>query len=145
MEDFSDIINLPHFVSSKRPQMSMMSRAAQFSSFAALSGYEDEVDEVARLTDSLKDMTEDDQDELNKAFCSLMESESERPLVTVSYFKPDSKKSGGKYLTYTGNFRFYDEAERKLKFTDGMIIDMEYICRIEFAENRGNRNVRQNY
>ena len=49
------------------------------------------MDEVARLTDSLKDMTEDDQDELNKAFCSLMESESERPLVTVSYFKPASK------------------------------------------------------
>lgn len=136
MEDFSDIINLPHFVSSKRPQMSMMGRAAQFSSFAALSGYEDEVDEVARLTDSLKDMTEDDQDELNKAFCRLMESESERPLVIVSCFKPDSKKSGGKYLTYTGNFRFYDEAERKLKFTDGMIIDMEYICSIEFADEQ---------
>ena len=104
MKDFSDIINLPHFVSSKRPQMSMMSRAAQFSSFAALSGYEDEVDEVARLTDSLKDMTEDDQDELNKAFCRLMESESERPLVTVSYFKPDRKKSGGISIACCGQF-----------------------------------------
>ena len=56
MEDFSDIINLPHFVSSKRPQMSMMSSVAQFSSFAALLGYEDEVDEVARITDSFDDM-----------------------------------------------------------------------------------------
>ena len=136
-EDYLSIISRPHHVSAKRYPMSMSDRAAQFAPFEALSGYEDEVDEVARLTDSLKDMTEDDQDELNKAFCSLMESESERPLVTVSYFKPDSKKSGGKYLTYTGNFRFYDEAERKLKFADGMIIDMEYICRIEFAEKRG--------
>ena len=135
-EDYLSIISRPHYVSAKRYPMSMSDRAAQFAPFAALSGYEDEVDEVARLTDSLKDMTEDDQDELNKAFCSLMESESECPLVTVSYFKPDSKKSGGKYLTYTGNFRFYDEAERKLKFTDGMIIDMEYICRIEFAEEQ---------
>ena len=136
-EDYLSIISRPHHVSAKRYPMSMSDRAAQFAPFAALTGYEDEVDEVARLTDSLKYMTEDDQDELNKAFCSLMESESERPLVIVSYFKPDSKKSGGKYLTYTGNFRFYDEAERKLKFNDGMIIDMEYICRIEFAENRG--------
>ncbi|MDD6269169.1 MAG: hypothetical protein PUA84_03840, partial [Oscillospiraceae bacterium] len=125
-EDYLSIISRPHHVSAKRYPMSMSDRAAQFAPFAALTGYEDEVDEVARLTDSLKDMTEDDQDELNKAFCRLMESESERPPVTVSYFKPDSKKSGGKYLTYTGNFRFYDEAERKLKFTDGMIIDMEY-------------------
>lgn len=137
IEDFSDIINLPHFVSAKRPLMSMTNRAAQFSSFAALSGYEDEVDEVARFTDSFDDMTEDEQNDLNQAIQKLIERTSERPLVTVTYFKTDERKDDGEYVNYTGHFRFFDEGERKLKFVCGTMIDIDYICRIEFVEEQG--------
>ena len=52
MDDFSDIMNLPHHVSSKRRQMQLADRAAQFSAFAALNGYDEEIDETARLTDT---------------------------------------------------------------------------------------------
>ena len=52
-------------------------------------------------------------------------------LVTVTYFQPDAKKDGGRYMTYTGNFRFYDAEKRVMKFVDGMVIGVELVCRIE--------------
>lgn len=43
MENYDDIINLPHHVSKNHPRMSMYQRAAQFAPFAALAGYEDAI------------------------------------------------------------------------------------------------------
>ena len=60
--------------------------------------------------------------------------EAEKPKVKIEYFQPDSKKSGGAYVSFIGNFRFFDEANRKLKFTDGTIISVDTISRIDFAE-----------
>ena len=60
MDDFSDIMNLPHHVSAKHRQMPLADRAAQFSAFAALTGYDEEIDETARLTDTREAMSEDD-------------------------------------------------------------------------------------
>ena len=60
-----------------------------------------------------------------------LEHEEERPLVTVTYFQPDAKKDGGRYMTYTGNFRFYDAEKRVMKFVDGMVIGVGQVCRIE--------------
>lgn len=45
---YDDIINLEHHVSAKRPQMSLHDRAAQFAPFAALTGYEDVINEAAQ-------------------------------------------------------------------------------------------------
>ena len=50
IKKYDDIINLPHYISKKHPQMSMEERAAQFAPFAALVGYEDAVEETARIT-----------------------------------------------------------------------------------------------
>jgi len=129
-DDFEDIINLPHHVSDKRPRMSMYERAAQFSPFAALTGYDDEIDETARLTDSFPGFTEDSAAELDSSFQMMLDSE--RPDVTVTYFVPDSYKSGGAFETYSGTFRFYDAGSGIVRFTDGTAIDAEMICRIEF-------------
>jgi len=68
---------------------------------------------------------------LNQAFQKLLEHEEERPLVTVTYFQSDAKKDGGRYMTYAGNFRFYDAEKRVMKFVGGMVIGMGQVCRIE--------------
>ncbi|MBQ9808699.1 MAG: hypothetical protein IJM55_07505 [Ruminococcus sp.] len=101
------------------PPMSMEDRAAQFSPFAALVGYGDAVAETARLTDSRRVLTEDENDELNYTLNLLEESIVERPEVMVRYFVPDEKKSGGHYEEKTGEVRTVDHYENMLIFTDG--------------------------
>jgi len=130
MDDFSDIMNLPHHVSAKRRQMLLADRAAQFSAFAALTGYDEEIDETARLTDTREARSEDDIAELDAAFQRLLSMESEQPTVTVSYFQPDERKEGGKYVIYTGVFRHFDATENKLIFTDSTRIPVQNISLI---------------
>lgn len=126
---FEDIIDHPHHVSKTRLQQPLMARAAQFSPFAALTGYDDEVQETARLTDMFAVMTEDQSAVLDDAFQRMLEMD--RPKVTIRYFKPDSRKEGGSYQEYSGTFRFYDVGSHILKFTDGMEISTEMVCGIE--------------
>lgn len=95
IEDYSDIINLPHHVSRNHPQMPMEARAAQFAPFAALTGYDAVIHETARLTDRQVELEEYDNERLNRIFSELMDSLEEHPVVTVSYFKPDEHKAGG--------------------------------------------------
>lgn len=132
MDDFSDIMNLPHHVSVKRRQMIMAERAAQFSAFAALNGYDEEIDETARLTTTREEMSEDDLAELDVAFQKLLDAESNHPTVTVTFFQPDTRKAGGAYLTYTGIFRHCDLAEGILHFMDGNQISIKNVCRIAY-------------
>lgn len=116
---YEDIINLPHHVSDKRPQMSMWDRAAQFSPFAALTGYDDAVTETARLTDDKIELDESAQATLDMKQHILMETISEQPEISVTYFKKDVKKAGGAYLTLTGKLKKIDEYERVLMFVNG--------------------------
>ncbi|MBR4200489.1 MAG: hypothetical protein IKQ91_04330 [Oscillospiraceae bacterium] len=118
MYDFSDIMEHPHHVSGKRRHMPIEERAVQFSAFAALTGYDEKIDETARLTVFREAMSEDDIAELDAAFQRLLELETEHPTVTVTYFQPDARKSGGAYVTFTGQFRHYDAERGKLCFTD---------------------------
>ena len=138
MNDFSAIMNLPHHVSKKRRQMTLEERAAQFSVFAALSGYDEEIDETARLTSPREAMSEDDVAELDVAFQWLLDSESEHPTVTVTYFQPDERKEGGRYITYTGVFRHFNATENKLIFTDGTRIPVKNISVIVNEQTSGN-------
>lgn len=131
MRNYEDIRNHERYQLKHHTPMSMESRAAQFAPFAALVGYDEEIGEAARLTDGREELSEDAIDALNQAFQKLLEHEEERPLVTVTYFQPDAKKDGGRYMTYTGNFRFYDAEKRVMKFVDGMVIGVELVCRIE--------------
>lgn len=110
--------------------MPELSRAAQFSAFAALTGYDEELDETARLTSVREEMAEDDIAELDAAFQQLLEKMPEHPTVTVVYFEPDDRKAGGAYMIYTGQFRHYDAETEKLYFTDGFILRAPFICRI---------------
>ena len=131
MRNYEGIRNHERYQLKHHTPMSLESRAAQFAPFAALVGYDEEIGEAARLTDGREELSEEAVDALNQAFQKLLEHEEERPLVTVTYFQPDAKKDGGKYMTYTGNFRFYDAEKRVMKFVDGMMISVEQMCRIE--------------
>ena len=99
--------------------MPMPDRAAQLSAFAALVGYGDAVEETARLVDSRIELTEDEQDELNINLNRLLGILDEQPTVTVTYFLPDERKQGGKYVTKAGTVRIYDSYDNVLVFTDG--------------------------
>ena len=119
--NYEDIINLPHHVSAKRPQMSMLDRAAQFSPFAALTGYDDAIHETGRLTDKKIDLSEQ----------ILMERLGDHPALTVTYFVPDAKKSGGAYVTKRGNLKKIDEFERLMMLMDGTKIPLDDVADIE--------------
>lgn len=126
----AELLHRAHPVLRHHRPMSPQGRAAQFSAFAALTGFDEEIDETARLTDAQEELTEEAFDRLNAVLVHLAETEAQRPLVTVTYFRPDSRKSGGAYLTYSGRLRFLDEAELKLHFTDGTVIPIPAVSSI---------------
>lgn len=106
MEDTSryyDIMDLPHHVSMRRPHMSMPNRAAQFSPFAALTGYEDSIRETARLTDARIELDECAKAALD-AKLQAIQSNPNMP-VSITYFVPDTRKAGGAYVTAEGFVR----------------------------------------
>jgi len=131
MGKYDDILNLPHHVSSTRPHMSMHDRAAQFSPFAALTGYDDTVKETARLTDEKQELTADKISDLNQKIVFLKEHAEEHPQITIEYFIPDEKKSGGKYVTLLGRFRRIDEYNHNMVFTSGEEIPLNNIFEIK--------------
>lgn len=133
MGKYDDILNLPHHVSNTRPHISMHDRAAQFSPFAALTGYDDTVRETARLTDERLELTTDRINDLNQKIAFLNEHAEERPEITIEYFISDEKKSGGKYVTLSGKFRRIDEYNHNMVFTSGEEIPLNDIFNIELS------------
>lgn len=128
---YDDIIHLSHPTSKNRPRMSIHDRAAQFSPFAALSGHAAAIAETARLTDRKLELDEDTRAELDRRQAILLEHISERPEVTVTWFRPDERKSGGAYITTTGRLKKIDEIERVLVLTDGARIPLEDVAGLE--------------
>lgn len=132
MDDrYNDIINLPHYQSKKRPHMSTYDRAAQFSPFSALTGHDEAIKETARLTDKKTELDETAKTILNEKFTFIMEHIYDQPEITVTYFIPDSLKSGGMYVDYTGKVKKYDYLNRVLYFTDNTEIKVDDIIEIE--------------
>ena len=131
MGRYDDIINLPHHVSSTRPQMPMIDRAAQFQPFRALTGYEGAVQETARLTDERPELTEDEKSILDRKLQSLADRISSKPQITVTWFRPDQKKTGGAYVRSGGQLKKVDDFEGVLIFLTGERIVIEDILDIQ--------------
>lgn len=129
--DYSDIIDLPHHVSPTRPQMSMSDRAAQFSPFAALTGYDAAIKETGRLTDAHIELDEEELKQLNAKFQILADHLNDNTEATITYFKPDERKEGGAYLTTTTSLKKIDIFKRLLTLRDGTKIHMDQIIDIE--------------
>ena len=130
-EKYSDILHLPHPVSEKHPRMPMQDRAAQFSPFAALTGYEEAIYETGRLTEEKTELGEEEKAILDRKQRLLLEKLDERPALTVTFFVPDEKKSGGRYITKTGNLKRIDLIQQWMLLTDGTKISLEDVKNIE--------------
>ena len=131
-DNYDDIKHLTRPQYDDLHPMSMSDRAAQFSPFAALVGYDDAVAETARLTDSRTVMTEDEMSELNDNLNRLLDSLDEQPEISVTYFVHDEKKSGGKYVEKVGVVRIFDSYSQELVFKDRFRINIQDIFKIEF-------------
>lgn len=128
---YDNIINLPHHKSKKRKPMPIEDRAAQFGAFRALTGYEDEVAEAARITDEKAELDEYAKAEINAKLQYIKHHTDDVFEVTVTYFVPDSKKTGGSYVTKSGVIIRINEYERKFVFEDGTEIPADDIVSIE--------------
>ena len=130
-KNYDDIINLPHYVSKKRPQMSIEARSAQFAPFAALTGYDEKVKETARLTDRKIELEDGQKEILNNKLLYILENIEEKPEITFTYFIKDTKKSGGKYIEKTGIARKIDMVEQYIQLIDKSKIYIDDIIDIE--------------
>lgn len=128
---YGDIIGLPHHVSKKHPQMALRDRAAQFSSFAALTGYEATLKETARLTSSRITLSEDEQAALDERLRIAASQSAQGAELSITYFVPDKVKDGGAYITVTGTLKRIDELEQAIWLTNGTKIPIEDIVQIE--------------
>ena len=127
---YYDIINLPHHTSKTRRRMSMRDRAAQFAPFAALTGYDAAVREAARLTNERIELDEYFKSLINERLCILRDCASEKTEVSITYFVPDKKKTGGAYVTACGEVCKIDEHKRELVLLDGTKIPIDEILDI---------------
>lgn len=127
MKNYDDIRHMQRPQYEDLPPMPVQNRAAQFSPFAALVGYDDTVAETARLTDRRRDISDEELEFLNAQLNKLSEILSERPEVKVEYFVPDMRKEGGSYAEKTGNLRTIDHYNNVLIFTDGEKIPLSDI------------------
>ena len=131
---YEDIIHLPHHSSKTHPRMSMLERAAQFSPFAALTGYNGVIREAGRLTEQKIELGESEIEELERSLNWLAKNAGQHPSATITYFQPDEKKEGGAYVTVTEQIKRLDETERVIWLIDGTRISIENILRIEELE-----------
>ena len=130
---YDDIIDLPHPTSKKHPRMSRQNRAAQFSSFAALTGYDAAIRETARITEDRRELSEDAAVELNYKISLLQQEQAGMKKIKVIYFRQDTTKDGGAYREEDGDFKRIKSSEGILELTNGIQIPLEDIFKIEIV------------
>ena len=134
MKNYDDIKDKTRPFYPDLPPMSIHDRAAQFSPFAALVGYEDAVEETQRLTEERREISEDELTELNIQLQKLQERFPDRPKIRITYFIPDKKKQGGSYHSKVGNARTIDQYNNTIIFTDGEAVKIEDMYSIVVIE-----------
>ena len=134
MRDYGGIRNCSRPQYPDLPPMPVHDRAAQFSPFAALVGYEDAVEETARLTDSRREMEQDEINELNRQLQELSDKIKDRPKIRVTFFIRDSKKEGGRYSSKIGNARVIDKYGNRIIFTDGEAVPIRDMYSVVFID-----------
>lgn len=122
--EYDDIIAMPRYVSPTRRKMSNAERAAQFSPFAALTGYDAAVRETARLTDARGELDESEVALLDEKLQILAHNPT---WASITYFRPDGRKAGGAYLTACGMVKKVDAFRGQVVMEDGLSIPIEEI------------------
>ena len=128
---YDDIINLPHHVSAKRPQMSRSARAAQFAPFSALVGLDDEMEETASLTAAKPELEEAEKEKINRVLLEIRNNPQKETAVELTFFRPDGRKDGGAIITRPCTVRRIYEIERKLILSDRSEIEFDNILSIK--------------
>ena len=129
---YDEIMELPHHVSTTRPQMPMSDRAAQFAPFAALTGYDSAIKETGRLTDERVELDEEALTALDRKYQLLIEALDDAPEVTIIYFRPDERKAGGQYVSATGTVKKVDTFGRRILLQDGTRIPLDSVFDLRF-------------
>ncbi len=127
---YDAIIDLPHPVSKKHPQMSIADRAAQFAPFAALTGYGSAILETDRLTDEKLELDEYEKAALNEKLNEIHSRIKTHPVVRFTYFVPDARKHGGAYVDITGAVKKIDDYAQAVILMDGRSIPFDDIIQI---------------
>ena len=136
-EKYKDMLHLPHPVSATHPRMALQDRAAQFSPFAALAGYDDALRETARRTDRFVELDEDRKQEIDRQISYLQQHLLDTVPVKIIYFVPDEKKDGGAFVQKTGYVKKLDSYRKTILLTDDTCIDMEKITEIQITRESG--------
>ena len=129
-KNYDDIINLPHHVSTKHPRMSLEARSAQFAPFAALTGYEDAIEETGRLTTEKIDIDDEIKSKINKKIQLIKSNLLKHNKVSIKYFIPDTKKEGGCYKIVSGVIKKIDEYKQIIIMEDKTEISVNEIIDI---------------
>ena len=127
-QEYLAVIDLPHFEPKRHPRMSRENRAAQFSPFAALTGFEAELDEAARQTETENEVGEFDAQEMDRTLRELAEKPRE---ATFTMFVPDAKKEGGSYRMVRGMVKRVDPVTQTVTLEGGTVLRMEHIRNIQ--------------
>lgn len=128
---YESIIGLPHHVSLRRRRMSAIDRAAQFSPFAALAGFEAALNETARLTTQKIELSEEQKTLLDERLRLLVSMLPQQPEAAFIYFVPDSRKEGGAYVTARGQIKRIDDIKRLILLTNGTKIPVDDVVDIQ--------------
>lgn len=131
IHNYDDIINMPRHISSKHPQMKIIDRAAQFAPFAALTGHKESINEASRITDSKKELDENQKEILNNKLNYILLNLDKLLEIKITYFQADLKKSGGKYVTVLASIKKIDEYNKVLVLNNGkkIKISMNYLMK----------------
>ena len=135
MDKYEDIINLPRHVSTKHPQMSLYERSAQFAPYAALTGHGDAIKETGRLTTERIELDEEEKEILDRKLQIIYNKFNSIADVTFTYFIPDMKKEGGKYVDVTGKIKKIDMYKKMIILEDNTEIPINDIINILIDKN----------
>ena len=130
MSNYDDIINLKRPISKKHKPMSLYNRAAQFAPFAALTGYDDVIDETGRLTDEMLQLDEYQKSDINNQLLYLIENKD--VVASYTYFIKDKYKKGGSYITVVGNIKKVDLDNHIIVLEDKTVVNIEDIAAINY-------------
>lgn len=135
MNKYDDIIDLPHHVSKTRKPMSLYNRAAQFAPFAALTGYDDAIEETARLTETKVELSDELKNDLNQKINFIKNNIKVHPEIIIKYFVRDNKKSGGTYKSLTSIIKKVDDFNKCLIFADNTNVYFDDIISITWQSD----------
>lgn len=129
-DNYEDIINLPHY-EPRHKRMGIEVRSAQFSPFAALTGFNDEIKETERLVDKKVLLSEEEKIKINDKLLEILKNIKNKPKVKITYFIPDNKKCGGRYTEFISNLKKIDMTEKYIMLEDKIKIYFKDIINID--------------